>query len=111
MAKLTITQAVADASHDGVIYYFCHTHSKMSGKIIIHKVDGFRYYPAANPFELSLYSPVVQDLIDATCGTTGVAPCTYGQSMACSRSFLCGDLETQYPTPSSRSACRAWTVP
>ena len=110
-AELTITQAVADRSHGGVIYYFCHIHSKMSGRIIINNVDGSRYTPTLNPTALFLYSPVVRSAIDATCGTTGVAPYTYGQSMACSRSFLCGDLETQYPTPSSRSACRAWTVP
>ena len=91
-AELTITQAVADRSHGGVIYYFCHIHSKMSGRIIIKNVDGSRYSPTLNPTELFLYSPVVRSAIDATCGTTGVAPYTYGQSMACSGSFLCGDL-------------------
>ena len=39
-AELTITQAMADQSHGGVIYYFCHIHSKMSGKIIIKNADG-----------------------------------------------------------------------
>ena len=94
MAELTITQAVADRSHGGVIYYFCHIHSKMSGKIVISTVDGSRFEPTLNPTELELYSPVVRSAIDATCGTTGVAQYTYGQSMACSGSFLCGDLDT-----------------
>ena len=93
-AELTITQAVADRSHGGVIYYFCHIHSKMSGKIVISTVDGSRFEPTLNPTELELYSPVVRSAIDATCGTTGVAQYTYGQSMACSGSFLCGDLDT-----------------
>ena len=39
-ARLTITQAVADASHGGVLYYFCHAHSKMSGRIVIRGPDG-----------------------------------------------------------------------
>ena len=98
-AELTITQAVADRSHGGVIYYFCHIHSKMSGKIIINNVNGSRYEPAERPTELLLYSPVVRSAIDATCGTTGVAPYTYGQSMACSGSFLCGDLDTGVTDP------------
>ena len=99
MAELTITQAVADRSHGGVIYYFCHIHSKMSGKIVISTVDGSRFEPTLNPTELELYSPVVRSAIDATCGTTGVAPYTYGQSMACSGSFLCGDLDTGVTKP------------
>ena len=98
-AELTITQAVAGRSHGGVIYYFCHIHSKMSGRIVINNVDGSRYSPPLNPTELSLYSPVVRSAIDATCGTTGVAPYTYGQSMACSGSFLCGDLDTGVTEP------------
>ena len=32
-AELNITQGIADDSFGGVIYYFCHTHSKMSGKL------------------------------------------------------------------------------
>eukprot|EP00966_Prymnesium_polylepis_P078083 1810184-Prymnesium_polylepis.1 len=31
--NLTVTPAVAAASNGGCIYYFCHIHSKMSGKI------------------------------------------------------------------------------
>jgi len=94
-AELTITPAVAAASHGGVIYYFCHIHSKMSGKIIIKNSDGSDFDTSGldNPTELELYSPVVRDDIDATCGTTGVAHYTGGQSMECSSSFLCGDVD------------------
>ena len=92
-AELTITQAVADRSHGGVIYYFCHIHSKMSGKIQIMKDDGYKY-TNAKP-EKSLYSPVVRGPIDRACGTTGVADYADGQKSACSGSFLCGDLNTQ----------------
>ena len=38
--ELTITQAMADRSHAGVLYYFCHIHSKMSGRIILKNADG-----------------------------------------------------------------------
>merc|ERR1740117_1289553 len=88
-AELTITQAVAERSHRGVIYYFCHIHSKMSGKIQIMKDDGYKY-TNAKP-EKSLYSPVVRGPIDRACGTTGVAD--YAE--ACSGSFLCGNLTAQ----------------
>ena len=89
-AELTITQAVADRSHGGVIYYFCHIHSKMSGKIQIMSPDGTPYTNAKA--EKSLYSPVVRGPIDVACGTTGVADYTDGQKSNCSGSFLCGDL-------------------
>merc|ERR1719375_3004609 len=42
-AELTITEDVAKSSYAGVIYYFCHIHSKMSGKIIIQNGDGSAY--------------------------------------------------------------------
>jgi len=92
-----ITQSVADASHGGVIYYFCHIHSKMSGKIIIHNVDGSRYYPAANPLELSLYSPIVQSSFDATCGTTGVVDYSDAHgTKACAERFVPGATDTAF---------------
>ena len=61
-AELTITQAVADRSHGGVIYYFCHIHSKMSGKIVINNVDGSRYTRAtcARGVELWQWRPPPQ---------------------------------------------------
>ena len=31
--SLKVTEAVAEASNGGVLYYFCHIHSKMSGKV------------------------------------------------------------------------------
>ena len=96
-AELTITQAIADASHGGVIYYFCHIHSKMSGKIIIHKVDGSHYYPAANPLELALYSPVIQSSFDTTCGTTGVVDYSDAHgTKACAERFVPGAIDTAF---------------
>merc|ERR1719161_1936042 len=93
--ELTITQDVADASHGGVIYYFCHIHSKMSGKIIIQNADGSAYTPK-NPTPQALYQPVTLSDVDATCGTDGLAPYTGSGSMACSERFLCGTLDTDF---------------
>ena len=74
-AKLTITQDVVAASHGGVLYYFCHIHSKMSGKLIIKNADGSDLDTSqlAHPDELELYSPTEHDAFDEACGTTGAA--------------------------------------
>mmetsp|Transcript_35713 Transcript_35713/g.94625 ORF Transcript_35713/g.94625 Transcript_35713/m.94625 type:complete len:569 (-) Transcript_35713:41-1747(-) len=100
-AELTITQAMADMSHGGVIYYFCHIHSKMSGRIIIQNADGSPVTKAdgtalANPTELTLYAPTAVSGVDVTCGTDGVAPYSGGGAMACSERFLCGALDTNF---------------
>jgi len=100
-AELTITQAMADASHGGVIYYFCHIHSKMSGKIIIQNADGSAVTKAdgsalPHPTEHPLYQPVTLSDVDATCGTDGLAPYTGSGSMACSERFLCGTLDSDF---------------
>ena len=76
-AELTITQAMADRSHGGVIYYFCHIHSKMSGKLIIKNADGTSVTQAngaalSNPQELTLYSPAAMSGVDLACGTYAV---------------------------------------
>jgi uncharacterized protein (DUF305 family)/plastocyanin len=90
-ATLTITQAVADASHGGVLYYFCHIHSKMSGKIVISGSAG-----GAGTSEKSLYLPSVISPEDNTCGTFGVGVYGGGQPKACSERFLCGDIDTTF---------------
>merc|ERR1712048_366551 len=95
-AELTITQDMADKSHGGVIYYFCHIHSKMSGRILIQTSDGSPYVPSANPEELPLYSPSVPRGADSTCGTHKVNEYAGGGSKACRERFLCGDLDTTF---------------
>merc|ERR1719428_2056655 len=100
-AELTITQAMADASHGGVIYYFCHIHSKMSGKIIIQNADGSAVTKAdgsalLHPNELALYQPITLSNVDVTCGTNGLADYTGSGSMACSERFLCGTLGSNF---------------
>jgi uncharacterized protein (DUF305 family) len=99
--ELTITQAMADKSPGGVIYYFCHIHSKMSGKIIIQNADGSAVTKAdgsalPNPTQLQLYSPVVLSGVDYTCGTTDIAPYGGGGQKACSERFVCGNLDTNF---------------
>jgi len=100
-AELTITQAMADRSQGGVIYYFCHIHSKMSGKIIIKNADGSDVTRAdgsalASPTELPLYSATVASGVDLTCGTFGVEPYSGGGVRACNERFLCGALDTAF---------------
>jgi hypothetical protein len=90
-ATLTITQAVADASNGGVIYYFCHIHSKMSGKIKIAGSTG-----KAGSKEISLYSPVTRASFDDTCGTTGVDKFSPSGSNKCSMTYIGGTVSTGY---------------
>ena len=90
-AKLTITQAVADASNGGVIYYFCHIHSKMSGKIKIAGSTG-----KAGSKEKALYLPSKISPEDNTCGTYNVGVYGHGQPKACAERFLCGKLDTTF---------------
>jgi uncharacterized protein (DUF305 family)/plastocyanin len=99
--ELTITQAMADRSHGGVIYYFCHIHSKMSGKIIIQNANGSPATKAdgsalANPTQQALYAPVTRSAFDISCGTTGVDPYKDGGSKACSERFLPGTMDTTF---------------
>ena len=100
-AELTITQAMADASHGGVIYYFCHIHTKMSCKIIIKNADGTAVTKAggaalANPTEMALYAPIVKVAFDTTCGTTGAFDYSPGASLACAANYLPGNLNTNF---------------
>ena len=100
-AELTITQAMADRSYGGVIYYFCHIHSKMSGRIIIKNADGSAVTKAdgsslANPQELPLYAPAALSGVDSTCGTFGIEPFAGGGSQQCNKRFLCGNLDTTF---------------
>ena len=100
-AELTITPAVAERSHGGVIYYFCHIHSKMSGKIIIKNADGSDATQAGgaaltSPTELALYSPTLLTEFDAICGTHGLADYTGAGAKTCSEAFLCGDLDSNF---------------
>merc|ERR1719313_2205378 len=95
-AELTVTQAVADRSHGGVIYYFCHIHSKMSGKIRILNADGSAFTPTANPTELPLYSVHEVTPVDNVCGTSGLEPYSFGKEHACSERYICGDLDTDF---------------
>jgi len=91
---LTVTEAVAEASNGGVLYYFCHIHSKMSGKIQIRNADGTKYTNAKA--EKVLYSPPTIDPVDSVCGTTSVAPYAGNGTSDCAEQFLCGTLDTTF---------------
>merc|ERR1711865_921852 len=103
-AELTITQAVADASNGGVIYYFCHIHSKMSGKLIIQQADGTPYTNGLP--ELELYPPVYQDDVDKTCGTSGVSEYRFGGPKDCEKLPMRRPGRRQlWAVPSGRRLC------
>jgi len=82
-AKLTITPEVANkaAENGGVLYYFCHIHSKMSGRIIIREI-----YNEAG--EAPLYPIVERSDVDTVCGTTGLSH----EFTVWNHRFLCGSL-------------------
>ena len=90
-AKLKITQAVADASFGGEIYYFCHIHSKMSGKI---KIKGSSGKAGSTAKALYLPSPISSE--DLACGTFGVGVYGGGNAKACTQRFLCGTFDTNF---------------
>uniref|UniRef100_A0A7S2KR53 Uncharacterized protein n=1 Tax=Zooxanthella nutricula TaxID=1333877 RepID=A0A7S2KR53_9DINO len=98
---MMVTQEMADRSHGGVIYYFCHIHSKMSGKIIIQNADGSPVTqaggePLANPTPQHLYAAPSPSPADRTCGTDGLEPFVVGGADACAERFLCGALDTTF---------------
>merc|ERR1712176_1464244 len=82
------------AAKGGVLYYFCHIHSKMSGKIQIVKEDGEPIDSDSD--ELDLYDPIEHKDFDATCGTTAVTDHAKGGSKDCGVKFFPGDHTTQY---------------
>jgi len=86
-AVLTITQAVADeaAKNGGVLYYFCHIHSKMSGRIIIKE----KHDPSE---EMALYPAVTRSDVDTQCGTTGLSE----EFTRWNHRFLCGELDKTF---------------
>jgi len=95
-AELTVTNDVAAASKGGVLYYFCHIHSKMSGKIIIVNNDGTKLTSASE--EQILYEPVTRSTFDTNCGTTGASPYADDGSKSCDVKFFGGDRDTDFDT-------------
>lgn len=93
-AELTITEDVAAASNGGVIYYFCHIHSKMSGKIVIQNADGSAY--SSESAELALYEPIVKDNFDTMCGTSHVSEYADGAQNECNIEFFAGSKDTDF---------------
>jgi len=93
-AELTITPDVAAASNGGVLYYFCHIHSKMSGKIIIKNEDGSDYSNGTD--ELPLYDPIVKDSFDKSCGTSHASEYADGGEKECKIDFFAGKRDTTF---------------
>jgi len=94
LAELTITPEVAAASKGGVIYYFCHIHSKMSGKIVIKNDDGSDYSNGSE--ELPLYEPTTNDAFDTKCGTSHISEYAKGADNECAVDFFAGAKDTDF---------------
>ena len=94
--ELTITPELADAAIGGVLYYFCHIHSKMSGKIVIHDESGSKV--AGTGTEQELYPTATVAEADAVCGTYGIAEYATGGQRQCEEQFLCGALDSTFET-------------
>jgi hypothetical protein len=92
--ELTITPELAAASRGGVLFYFCHIHSKMSGRIVLHHPNGTRVTGTGT--EESLYPVATVSPTDQACGTYGLGEFAPGQPMACAERFVCGDLDTNF---------------
>merc|ERR1712032_770118 len=86
-AELTITQDVADEAekNGGVLYYFCHIHSKMSGRIIIDSI-----YDESK--EMELYPTYTKTDADTVCGTSDLTD----DFLTWKERFLCGNLESDF---------------
>ena len=96
--SLKATQAVADMSNGGVLYYFCHIHSKMSGKIQIMNGDGSNFTNAKAEKELypgQAYPPTIS-AFDEICGTVGISEYATGQSLGCEAVFLSGTIDSPF---------------
>ncbi|CAM9200341.1 unnamed protein product [Discosporangium mesarthrocarpum] len=79
------------------IFYFCHIHNEMSGRI--HIVDQAGDEPA--PPMIDLYEPYVGDDFDAGCGTFMSSPYqpkegTFESELCPDQKFLCGDTESMF---------------
>jgi hypothetical protein len=108
--EITITDEIARhaAEHGGIIYYFCHLHSKMSGKLRItgnYQKDGSAYQKtksyekssyAPHGTELNEYVPRAADAFDSTCGTYEASPYKIGSGMCPGQQFLCSSAGTTF---------------
>ena len=56
--KLRVTEELADKAIGGEIYYFCHIHSKMSGRIVIRNADGTPFTVKKNGKAVGLPVPL-----------------------------------------------------
>jgi hypothetical protein len=96
-AELTITDSVINSPHihGGIIYYFCHIHSKMSGKIEIYTDASLSTLAGSGP-ELELYEVIVRDDFDKTCGTTGTSKFKAGGVKDCKQQFFGGTHDSEW---------------
>ena len=108
--ELKITDEIAReaANHGGVLYYFCHVHSKMSGKLRItgnyqkdgsayqrkSSYDGSAYEPHGE--ELNEYVPHTADAFDTMCGTYEASPYKEESGQCAGAQFLCNPADTVF---------------
>ena len=94
--QLTITPEILAKAQGGVIFYFCHIHAGMSGRIRLVNSDGSNVTAAGKEPELySLYQPGEFDL---KCGTFEAGAFAAGASpdMCPGMAFLCDEEATDF---------------
>ena len=101
--NLTITPQLAATSRGGSIYYFCHLHARMTGRIRLYNADGSRYVSPTTTQEDYVLPPIQPDRNDMLCGTVGTSPYhpplgngQPGGARACSFQAFGGTLDTPF---------------
>eukprot|EP00752_Nemacystus_decipiens_P006571 g5917.t1 len=79
------------------IFYFCHIHNGMSGRIYIVDAEGDEPAEA----EIELYDPLTFDEFDTECGTFGSSEYapedgTFESELCPNQRFLCGDVTSTF---------------
>jgi len=94
--ELTITPEILALAKGGVIFYFCHIHTGMSGRIKLVDADGNPVTPNGSPPEL--YAPHQPSDFDAMCGTYEAQRFAAGASpdVCPGQTFLCDDESSEF---------------
>jgi uncharacterized protein (DUF305 family) len=105
--KLTIDNAdTAD------IFYFCHVHNWMSGRIKVCDGEGTSCTLRSTVDTPALYSFYSPDTFDSTCGTTNATqfdPDTTAQCAGVGKPFLCGFAESPFSKCMEAINCKMMT--
>lgn len=92
--ELTITPEILARAVGGQLFYFCHIHTRMSGRLVI---VGPGYVAERGP-PPALYDTYVPQPFDAECGTFEATDFATSGSNSCAGEMLCGEGATEEST-------------